>query len=112
VNHVPVRCSGCHDVGLTRCSVCHAARSDDWVVLVEHVSSQIGAPIDPDGMQLVFFEQVLLDAGIDASFAPFRPGEGGVLYTQAIAQPVRLMVKAIDLERARTLAREALAQQQ
>lgn len=63
-------------------------------------------------MQLIFLEQVLSDAGIDVGFVPFRPGEGGVLYTQTVAQPVRLMVRAIDFERAQALAREALAQQE
>lgn len=84
-------------------------RSDDWVVLAEHMSSQIGAPLDPGGMELIFLEQVLLDAGIDAGFVPFRAGEGGVLYTQTVAQPVRLMVKSADLKRAQVLARDALA---
>jgi hypothetical protein len=60
-------------------------------------------------MDLVFLEQVLLDEGIDAAFDPYRPGEGGVLYAAMPAQPVRLMVKAVDLERAQALAREAFA---
>ena len=87
-------------------------REDEWVVLSDHVSARFGAPLDTDGMELVFLEQILLDAGIDAAFDPYRPGEGGVLFTQMPTQPVRLMVKSADLERAQAIAREAFAEQE
>jgi hypothetical protein len=78
---------------------------EDWVVLAEHLLSLGSAPIDGTGVELLYFEALLRDNGIDAAFDPFRPGEGGG-FTRNFLQPVRLLVKACDLERAQALVAE------
>lgn len=84
--------------------------SDEWVVLVEHQVPWTSSAIDGTGMQLLFLEQCLVDNGIDVGFEPGRPGEtGGNVYSRNFAQPIRMMVRAGDLESAREIAREALA---
>ena len=80
-----------------------------WVALVEYTSPQLSAPIGDEGLELTYLGQVLLDAGIEAAFEPFRPGEGGTLYAPNFAQPVRLMVHRSDLDRAMVVARDALS---
>jgi hypothetical protein len=79
---------------------------DSWVVVAEHVMPVAWVPIDAGCVELLFFEVVLKDEGIDVAFDPFRPGEGGG-FTRDCAQPVRLMVKTSDSERARSLIAEA-----
>ena len=79
---------------------------DTWVVLAEHLMPTSWTPIDSGGLELLFFEAALKDQGVDVAFDPFRPGEGGG-FTRDCAQPVRLMVRASDLERSRALLAEA-----
>jgi hypothetical protein len=81
---------------------------DAWVVLEEHLMPTAWTPIDAGGLRLLYLEAVLKDQGIDTAFDPFRPGEGGG-FTRDCAQPVRLLVKELDLNRARALAAEAAA---
>ena len=62
--------------------------------------------IDGDGAELLFLEAALKQEGIDAAFDPFRPGEAGG-FTRDCAQPVRLMVRQSDLDRAREIVDQA-----
>ena len=80
----------------------------DWVVLAEHRLFAGWVPIDAGGLELLLFEALLGDEGIEAEFDPFRPGEGGG-FTRDCDQPLRLMVRTGDLERARSLVSVARA---
>ena len=53
---------------------------------------------------MLALETELNAQGIDVVFDPFRPGEGAT-YTRSLDQPIRLMVRSSDLERAREVAR-------
>jgi hypothetical protein len=76
---------------------------DSWVVLVEHIMNTAWVQIDDACLQLLALESELDAHGIESAFDPFRPGEGGG-YTRTLEQPVRLMVKQVDVERAREIA--------
>ena len=84
--------------------------ADSWVILAEHMLQLSWNPIDPGGLDLLFLEGELISQGIEAAFDPFRPGEGGG-YTKGAQQPVRLLVKEADLDRARQIARDVLGSQ-
>jgi hypothetical protein len=79
---------------------------ESWVVVAEHVMPVAWVPLDGGCLELIFFETLLRDDGIDVVFDPFRPGEGGG-FTRDCAQPVRLLVRASDSGRARALVDEA-----
>jgi len=76
---------------------------DEWVVLTEHLVNTAWVPLDTQSLQLLALESELDTAGIECAFDPFRPGEGGS-YTRTVAQPVRLLVKQPDLDRAQEIA--------
>ena len=82
--------------------------SDEWVVLVEYQGQMLRALVDPEAMDLRYLEQALRDEGIDAGFDPFPPGEGDAVFTASYQQPIRLMVRASDVERAREIAHDIL----
>ncbi len=77
-----------------------------WVAVAQHLMPNAWVPVDPGSAELLFFEAVLRDSGIEVAFDPFRPGEGGG-FTRDCAQPVRLLVMRSDLQRARALIAEA-----
>jgi len=79
---------------------------EPWVVLEEHMLPVGWVLIDGDGAELLFLEAALKQEGIDAAFDPFRPGEAGG-FTRDCAQPVRLMVRQSDLDRAREIVDQA-----
>lgn len=60
-------------------------------------------PLDTRSLELLALESELDAARIECAFDPFRPGEGGS-YTRTVAQPIRLLVKEADLERAMEIA--------
>jgi hypothetical protein len=80
---------------------------EDWVVLAQHVQEIAFNPIDGPAIDMLALEGALGDEGIESSFLPYRPGEGGG-FTDAIRQPVQLLVKRGDLARAREVAVEIL----
>lgn len=82
---------------------------DDWVVLAEHQLRVAWNPIDAGSLELLFLEAELNDHGIRVAFLPYRPGESGG-FTDALAQPLQLLVKASDLDRAKEIAAKALEQ--
>jgi hypothetical protein len=73
---------------------------DEWVVVAEHVMQAAWVPIDSGGMDLIYYESVLNEQGIETGFLPYRPGENPG-FTRSVEQPVQLLVKAIDAARAR-----------
>lgn len=77
-----------------------------WVVVAQHLMPNAWVPLDPGSAELLFFEALLRDHGIEVAFDPFRPGEAGG-FTRDCAQPVRLRVKESDVERAKALIAEA-----
>ena len=79
----------------------------NWVVLAQHVQQIAFNPIDGPAIDMLALEDALRDDGIESSFLPYRPGEGGG-FTDAIRQPVQLLVKSGDLARARELAVDTL----
>jgi hypothetical protein len=80
---------------------------DEWVVLAQHMRQIAWNPIDGPTMDLLALEDGLRDQGIDTGFLPYRPGdEGG--FTDAVAQPLQLMVKRQDAARAHDIAIELL----
>jgi hypothetical protein len=78
---------------------------DEWVVLAQHQLFVGWVPIDAGGMDLLMYEALLKGVGIDTEFDPFRPGEGGG-FTRDCYQPLRLMVRSSDIERAQALIAE------
>ena len=83
--------------------------TDEWVVLVEYQAQMLRALVDPEVMDLRYLEQELRQQGIDTGFDPYPPGEGDAVFTNSYQQPIRLMVKASDLERSKEIARDLLA---
>ena len=83
------------------------ADTGEWVVLMQHTNHELSGQLDSAALDLIFVEQVLLDAGIDAGFDPYRPGDIG--FRGEWGYPVRLVVPRRDLERATKLARGALS---
>jgi hypothetical protein len=79
----------------------------DWAVLAQHVQQIAFNPIDGPAIDMLALEDALRDEGIESSFLPYRPGEGGG-FTDAIRQPVQLLVKSGDLTRARDVAVDIL----
>jgi len=79
----------------------------DWVVVAQHVQQIAFNPIDPASLDLLALEDALVDERIEAAFLPYRPGEGGG-FTDAVRQPIELLVKRGDLARAREVAIEVL----
>ncbi len=73
-----------------------------WAVLCEHVMNTAWVPLDGDCLRMLALESELDAQGIEVAFDPFRPGEGAA-FTRTLAQPIRLMVKEADLERARAI---------
>jgi len=71
-----------------------------WVVLTEHLLRIGWTSLDQTTFELLALESELLDAGIPAAFDPFRPGESGG-FTETVQQPIRLLVRSEDLDRAR-----------
>ena len=76
---------------------------DEWVILAQHVQQVAFNPIDAASIDLLALEEALADQGIEAAFLPYRPGEGGG-FTDALRQPIQLLVKQGDFERAREVA--------
>ncbi len=60
-------------------------------------------PVDSSSFDLLALEDRLRDEGIDSSFLPYRPGESGG-YTDSLRQPLQLLVRSDDVERARQVA--------
>lgn len=79
----------------------------DWVVLAQHMQQLAWVPIDGAGMDLLSLEEALGEQGIEASFLPYRPGESGG-FTDAVRQPLELLVKRGDFDRALEIARDVL----
>lgn len=81
-----------------------------WVPLMEHSPTMgvFGSRLLIDGaqMEMLLVEGELVAADIPAVFDPRRPGES--FANEAIDTPVRLMVREIDLTRARQVRDEAL----
>jgi len=80
---------------------------EDWVVVAQHVQQIAFNPIDGPAIDLLALEDALRDAGIGSSFLPYCPGEGGG-FTDALRQPVQLLVKRSDFDRARDVAIDIL----
>jgi hypothetical protein len=64
-------------------------------------------PIDVAGADLLALEDALRDRGVEVAFLPYRPGESGG-FTDALRQPLQLLVKRFDVVRAREIAVELL----
>jgi len=79
----------------------------EWVVLIQHMLNYAWLPIDGAGIEMLSVEQALAEYGIETHFLPYRPGESGG-FTDALNQPLQLLVKRHDLTRAREVARETL----
>jgi hypothetical protein len=80
---------------------------EEWVVLAQHMQQIAWVPIDVAGADLLALEGALHDQGVEVAFLPYRPGEGGG-FTDAIRQPLQLLVKRPDVVRAREIAVELL----
>jgi hypothetical protein len=80
---------------------------DEWAVLAQHMQLTAWIPIDSAGFDLLSLEGALDEQGIESAFLPYRPGESGG-FTDALAQPLQLLVKAPDLARARGIAQDVL----
>jgi len=80
---------------------------DEWVVLAEHMQQFAWVQIDVAGADLLALEDALHDQGVEVAFLPYRPGESGG-FTDALRQPLQLLVRRPDLTRAREIAAELL----
>jgi hypothetical protein len=78
---------------------------ETWVVVARHTMDTAWLSIDGASVELLGLESELLAREIDVVFDPFRPGEGSS-FSRTIRQPIRLLVKQSDAERAREIARE------
>ena len=76
---------------------------DSWVVLDQHLMNTAWVQLDTRCLQLLALESELTAHNIESGFDPFRPGEGGG-YTRTLEQPIRLLVRAVDFERAQEIA--------
>jgi len=79
----------------------------EWVVLAEHLQQTAWIPIDGAGVELLALDDALRDQGIESNFQPYRPGESGG-FTDAVQQPVQLLVRRVDVTQARQIARDVL----
>ena len=84
-----------------------AVAEDDWVVVAQHMQQLAWNPIDGASVDLLSLEDALTEQGIEASFLPYRPGESGG-FTDALHQPLQLLVKRSDAVRAREIAVDIL----
>ena len=117
------RCGSEYRPGFTECAECHVqlveasgeaaasdapasdsrSPSDEWTVLVEHMMEWSWICLDGTCVAMLGLESELTAQGIDVVFDPFRPGDGSS-YTRSIMQPVRMMVKASEFDRAHEVA--------
>ena len=82
--------------------------ADEWVVLSEQAPPKF--LFDGASLNLLYLEQELVQQGIETAFDPFRPGEEPSPSYRG-REPIRLMVKVQDLERARQVASDLLSPQ-
>jgi hypothetical protein len=83
-------------------------RSDvEWVVVAEHLQQYAWIPIDTAGFELLALADALEDQGLEVAFLPYRPGESGG-FTDAIRQPLQLLVRRPDAPRAHDIAIDIL----
>ena len=80
---------------------------DDWVVIAQHMQQVAWVPIDGAGLDLLSLETALAEQGVEAAFLPYRPGESGD-FTDAVRQPLQLLVRRSDAARAREIATDVL----
>ena len=80
---------------------------DDWVVVAQHLQQVAWVPIDGASINLLSLEDALRDQGIEVSFLPYRPGESGG-FTDALRQPLQLLVQRPDVVHAREVAEDIL----
>lgn len=111
------QCGAEYQPGFTECADCRVALvepggaedaagpPEDWVVLTEHTFrfgwASLGT-MDDAGFRLIALKSELQAQGVDVQFDPFAPGEGGG-FTDTFYQPIRLLVRKQDLERARNI---------
>ena len=102
--------------GFSECADCHVAlvdeiappaSADEWVVVAQHMLNYAWVPVDTASFDLLALEDALLQQGIESSFLPYRPGESGG-YTDSLRQPLRLLVRRQDVQRARQVAADIL----
>lgn|GEM_PF-2112303 len=80
---------------------------DEWVVLAQHMQQFAWVPIDVAGADMLALEDALRGQGVEVAFLPYRPGESGG-FTDALRQPLQLLVQRRELIRAREIAVELL----
>lgn len=80
-----------------------ALDSENWVTLREHVMNPSLLSMDGGAIALLNLEAELQAQDIDVSFDPYRPGEGAG-WSRSVAQPIELLVRETDLERAEEIA--------
>jgi hypothetical protein len=102
--------------GISECADCQvdlvdaiapSAAADEWVVIAQHMLEYAWVPIDGAGFELLALEDGLRSQGIDSSFLPYRPGESGG-FTDALRQPLQLLVRREDVDRAQQVAVDLL----
>jgi hypothetical protein len=102
--------------GVVECAQCGVplverlapAKPDEpWAVVAQHTLQIAWNPIDAAAFDLLCLEDALRDQGIESAFLPYRPGESGG-FTDALRQPLQLLVRGSDTQRAREVAREVL----
>jgi hypothetical protein len=85
------------------------AQDEPWVVIAQHTLQLAWNPIDAASIDLLSLEGALGEQGIEAAFLPYRPGESGG-FTDAVRQPLQLLVRRSDAEQARRIAVEFLGE--
>lgn len=102
--------------GVSECADCRAilveeiepsAGQEEWVVIAQHMLGYAWVPIDGAGFELLALEDGLRDQGIESSFLPYRPGES-CGFTDALRQPLQLLVRREDIDLARQVAVDLL----
>ena len=111
------KCGAEYQPGFSECADCHVslvdtvappAPADEWVVVAQHLLQFAWVPLDSASLDLLALEDGLRDQGIDSSFLPYRPGESGG-FTDALRQPLQLLVRSEDAVRARQIAVDLLS---
>jgi len=110
------KCGAEYTPGFRECPDCRVAlveaialstSAEEWVVIAQHMLEYAWVPIDGAGFELLALEDGLRDQGIGSAFLPYRPGESGG-FTDALRQPLQLLVRREDIDRARQVAVDLL----